>query len=134
MRMRRFALLLSLLALGGLGLVACDDNDKTATAETEVITSEFGADKSCGEYRGRGPGGYPVRIDVVDGKVPCRVAQRVVKKYYHGGYHYPWSCVGEGDRLMECWKRPGRPRIRARFYCRDWGRDQAECLSRFRAP
>jgi hypothetical protein len=72
MRMTRFALLLSLLALGGLGLVACDDSDKTATAEGEASTSEFVANKSCGEYRGRGPGGYPVRIDVIDGNVPCR--------------------------------------------------------------
>jgi hypothetical protein len=36
--MTRLALLLSLLALGALGLVACDD-DETATAETETITS-----------------------------------------------------------------------------------------------
>ena len=35
----RFALLLSLF--GALGLVACDD-DESATAETEVITSDFG--------------------------------------------------------------------------------------------
>jgi hypothetical protein len=37
------AMLLSLLALGALGLVACDD-DETTTAETEVITSDFGQD------------------------------------------------------------------------------------------
>ena len=40
----RFALLLSLLAFGALGAVACDDDDGTATAETEVITSDFGED------------------------------------------------------------------------------------------
>ena len=39
----RFALLLSLLVVGALGAVACDD-DETATAETEVITSNFGQD------------------------------------------------------------------------------------------
>ena len=41
--MMRFALLLSLLALGALGLVACDD-DATAATETEVIASNFGQD------------------------------------------------------------------------------------------
>jgi hypothetical protein len=37
----RFALLLSLLALG---LVACDDDDESAPTETEVITSDFAQD------------------------------------------------------------------------------------------
>ena len=44
----RFALLLSLLAFGALGAVACDDDDGTATAETEVITSDFGEDPPAG--------------------------------------------------------------------------------------
>jgi len=39
----RFALLLSLLVVGALGAVACND-DESATAETEVITSDFGPD------------------------------------------------------------------------------------------
>ena len=43
----RFALLLSLLAFGALAAVACDD-DESATAESEVITSDFGQDPGAG--------------------------------------------------------------------------------------
>ena len=84
----RFALLLSLLALGA---VACDDDDESATAETEVITSDFGQDPgrvvvaggadACGDYRRR-PGAMVVRIEVFRGVVRCREARRVLKTFY----------------------------------------------------
>ena len=60
--MMRFALLLSLLAFGALGLVACDDDDQTAATEIEVIRSDSEAGgcvaigpNACAAYR-RGPG------------------------------------------------------------------------------
>jgi hypothetical protein len=69
--MTRFALLLSLLAVGALGPVACDDDGETAMTETEVITSAFGAGgrvagpnapDACGDYHGKRPGGFHVRM------------------------------------------------------------------------
>jgi hypothetical protein len=112
----RFALLLSLLVVGALGAVACDD-DESATAETEVI--DFGQDPSgggrvvvaggpraCGDYR-RGPGAIRVRIEVFQGVVRCREARRVLKNLYpHGRSTPPWSCVGYGVELVQC-MRPG---------------------------
>ena len=98
----RFALLLSLLAFGALGAVACDD-DESATAETEAITSDFGQDPSgrgrvvvaggpnaCGDYR-KGPGAiWYVRIEVFRGVVRCREARRVLKNLYPTpGAHLP---------------------------------------------
>ena len=83
--MTRFALLLLLLAVGALGLVACDD-DETATPETEVITSNFaqggpgrgrmevaGGPNACREWR-RGPGDIIVEINAL--KVSFAVAKR----------------------------------------------------------
>ena len=113
--MTRFALLLSLL--GALALGACDD-DETATAETEVITSDFAQDRPgggrvavaggpnvCGASKA--PGGIRLRIEVFEGIVRCRDARRVLKSYYpHGRSTPPWSCVDYGDELVQC-ARPG---------------------------
>ena len=108
----RFALLLSLLALGA---VACDDDDESATAETEVITSDFGQDPgrvvvaggadACGDYRRR-PGAMVVRIEVFRGVVRCREARRVLKRLAHPGSTPPWSCVDYGVELVQC-TQPG---------------------------
>jgi hypothetical protein len=113
----RIALLLALLALGALGLLACDDDD-TATAETEVITSNFGKGSPgrgrlataagpdvCGDYR-KGPGGIRVELHVVEGVVRCSEMRRVLKNQYHGRNTPPWSCVDYGDELVQC-TQPG---------------------------
>ena len=111
----RFALLLSLLAFAALGAVACDD-DETATAETEVITSDVGQDpgrvvvagrpNACGDYR-RGPGAIRVSIEVFQGVVRCREARRVLKNFYtHPRSTPPWSCVGYGVEMVQC-TQPG---------------------------
>jgi hypothetical protein len=116
--MTRFALLLSLLAVGALGLVACDDNE-TATAETEVITSDFGQDlpgsgptaiaggNACREWR-RGPGDIFVEINALRGVIRCREAQRVLKNYYRdpGSNTRPWSCEDYGEVLVQCHMKP----------------------------
>jgi hypothetical protein len=114
----RFALLLSLLAFGALGAVACDDDESaTAETETEVITSDFGKDpgrvvvaggaKACGDYR-KGPGAIVVRIEVFEGVVRCREARRVLKNLWRPGRSTrPWSCVGYGvGEIVQC-TQPG---------------------------
>jgi hypothetical protein len=110
----RFALLLSLLALGALGAVACDD-DETATTETEVITSDYAQDppgrgrvvvaggpNACAPYR-RGPGDIQYEIDVFRGVVRCREARRVLKNLYPDARSTPpWSCVDYGTQMVQC--------------------------------
>jgi hypothetical protein len=126
--MTRFALLLSLLALGALGLVACDDDDQTAATETEVITSNFGQDppgrgpvvaargrNACADYR-RGPGDILYVIDVVRGFVRCREARRVLKRYGQDMDTPPWSCQDYGEVLVEC-ELPGVGAFAANLYC-----------------
>jgi hypothetical protein len=91
----KLALLLSLLALGALGLVACGggDNDQTtAASETEATGDEPVAEnKSCG-YLGRW------KLAVVGG-VPCDVARGVLREsIFHERTPGFWKCYGgEGN-------------------------------------
>src|SRR5262245_1660215 len=125
--MSRLALLLSLLALG---LVACDGDDETATAETEVITSDFAQDppgrgrvaiaggpEVCGSYR-RGTGGLRVEIDVISGVVRCREARRVLESYHRDDSTdtRPWSCEDYGQDLVQC-TMPGGTAFRGILAC-----------------
>jgi hypothetical protein len=104
-RMNRPALLLSLLALGTLGLVASgvDADDQTiAASETETTRDVLAADnkadyKSCG-YFGR----YKF---AVGGDVSCRRARRVLRAERHPrrlpgscGSDARWVCVNEAGQ------------------------------------
>jgi hypothetical protein len=129
--MMRFVLLLGALTLGALGLVACDDEDETATAETEVITSEFGTDdpsgrgptaiaggpNGCREWQ-RGPGDIIVEINALRGVIRCREAQRVLKDHYRdpGSTTRPWSCEDWGEVLVQCMK-PGGAAFNGTLFC-----------------
>ena len=113
--MKKLTLLLSLLALGALGLVACGGGDAQATAasgteataapetETTVSVSRFGG-KSCRALGAHDPNDPPVRVEVVEGYFRCRVARRVLR-----GEHRAWSCHLRPHRLV-C-----RKTIRSRF-------------------
>jgi hypothetical protein len=99
----RPALLLSLLALGALGLVACggdDDDQTTAASETETTRDELAADyRSCGSF-GRS------RFAVVEGDISCREARGVMDANMAGGgavENLPggWICSGS-DAYGEC--------------------------------
>ena len=90
--MKKPALLLSLLALGALGLVACgggDDDGVTAASKTKTTRDGPAADeKSCGRF-----GRY--EFAVVEGDVSCRVARGVMRGNI-GPSRTPgfWICYG----------------------------------------
>jgi hypothetical protein len=107
--MKKLALLLSLLALGALGLVACgggdDDDAATAATETETTHDELAADnKSCGAFgRDHDP---PWRLAVVEGDISCRVTRRVMHDWADNRLPGSWSCTGPEANVV-CTKKPG---------------------------
>jgi hypothetical protein len=136
----RLALLLSLLALGALGLVACgggDDDQTTAAFKTKTTRDEPAADsksapdelaadnKSCG-YVSRW------KLVVVVGDVPCRVARGVMRgNIFHDRTPGFWicygsetdpACINEAHRLNETVGDPSSEMILA-WCC---GEDQQE--------
>ncbi len=115
--MRKLALLLSLLALGALGLTACgggDDDEANAASRTEttVSVSRFGS-KACGSAVFPGQAGGHGRFEVVEGYFSCRVARGVLSDYFRDGYiggrDTTWSCRGP-EGIVVCTKT-----IKARF-------------------
>ena len=116
--MKKLALLLSLLALGALGLVACgggDDDETTAASATETTDDRTTDDalaadsKSCGASE-------RWRLAAVKGGVSCREARRVVRGVAYGGSGVRgvpdgWICTG-GDQTVRCGSKAGE-RIRA---------------------
>lgn len=108
-----------------LWLVGCQGDDETAaSAETATVSGISRDPKSCGVRRSAG---YPdVTIEVMEGRVTCRDARRVIE--YHYTNRYPptstpgfrllrsWSCVGP-EGTVECVKNSGcdQGRIRATF-------------------
>jgi hypothetical protein len=87
------------------------------------------ATKSCGDFF-RPPGRIPIRVEVVEGNIPCRVARRVMKDRYREVPTGLWSCggLGVGTLITECEKNEGpHGKIRARLYCRYWGPFRSRC-------
>ena len=82
------------------------------------------ARKSCGHFRIAPPGDHPlILVEVVIGRVPCRVARRVLKTQYRNGSQddamqaaLPWRCA-RAEGLIVCDKDAGAEykSIRARF-------------------
>jgi hypothetical protein len=110
--------------------------DSLTQADTLPLDAYFApASKSCGDFQI--PGAARLKLEVVQGNVPCRVAQRVLKDQYRrvrlsGTDTGPWSCGGPQLPILQCEKtRGGEGTVRARFYCRDWEVEQARCLNAF---
>ena len=97
----KVALLLSLLALGALGLVACgggDDDQTTAASASEITDNpttydfdQLAADpadnKFCGITARRG-------LTVVEGEISCREARRLMHRVANNRLPYQWRCIG----------------------------------------
>ena len=105
--------------------------DSLTQADTLPRDAYFApASKSCGDFQI--PGAARLKLEVVQGNVPCRVAQRVLKDQYRRVRLSAWSCGGPQLPILQCEKtRGGEETVRARFYCRDWEVEQARCLNAF---
>jgi hypothetical protein len=65
--------------------------------------------KSCGHFRIAPPGDHPlILVEVVDGRVPCRVARRVLKTQFRNDSQddamqaaLPWKCA-RAEGLIAC--------------------------------
>ena len=102
--MKRLAFLLSLLAIGPLGLVACgggDDDETTAASESETTNDELAADRESwcpvGQYR----------LRVVEGDISCRATRRVILDLANNRLPGSWSCNGDGTPDVVCRKERG---------------------------
>jgi hypothetical protein len=95
--------------------------DETPVAVSEQDTVEVApASKPCGDFPVPRPGQYPrIKVEVVEGNVPCRVAQRVIEDLYREVPRETgsWSCGGLTPGITECEKNRGRHQgtIRARL-------------------
>jgi hypothetical protein len=129
-RMNKPALLLSLLALGALGLVACggDDDQTAAVSKTETAGSEKEsvADEPAANTADRkwcGYFGHRYEYAVVKGDVSCRVARGVMRansipRERPGS----WSCYGP-DSEWTCDNDAGAT-IKAWVTCAAWRHDR----------
>jgi hypothetical protein len=123
-----------LLKVGVVGVGWDDDTtaDTTAHPVSEQVTLDdvAPATKSCGDFLGP-PGTIPIRVEVVEGNIPCRDARRVMNDRYHQVPTGLWSCGGGGLRVgslfTECEKNQGQGTIRARLYCPYWGPHRSLC-------
>jgi hypothetical protein len=117
-----------------VAIVGVGWDDTTADTRAQPLSEQGKLDlppatKSCGDFL-RPPGSIPIRVDVIEGNVPCRVARRVMKDRYREVPTGLWSCggLGVGPLLTVCEKDSGRQgTIRAQLYCRYWGPFQSRC-------
>ena len=93
--MKKLALLLSLLALGAVGLTACGGGDDDQTAAASEADP---ARKSCHVPR--------YRLAVNQGDISCRGARRVILDLANDRLPGSWSCTGPEANVV-CTKEPG---------------------------
>jgi hypothetical protein len=118
---KTLALVLSLLAIGVLGLVACGGDDETTAgsetkgageertpgSEEKAAKDEPASKKSCGKF-----GRWRLRVE---GDVSCSRAHRVMRGEVHqGAAPRPWTCSGPDDHI-DCTKDEPGIVIKARF-------------------
>jgi hypothetical protein len=142
------------LAVVGLGW---DDTtaDTTARPVSVQITLDDAApaSKSCGDFPLNLPGvpwPLPIKVEVLEGNIPCQVAQRVIKDRYReqplwhvddatGVTTGSWRCHGVRLSITRgitiCEKNRGRQgTIRGRLPCRTWGPLRSSCQDKFGPP
>jgi hypothetical protein len=94
----------------------------------------------------------PIKVEVVEGNIPCRVALREIKDRYREHPQWDvdlaapsavptgsWSCRGVRlsitAGITTCEKERGRPgMIRGRLPCRYWGPLRSTCGNKFGPP
>jgi hypothetical protein len=126
------------VAVDGLGW-----DETTADTASEPTTADAApAIKSCGDFQLRlpdVPGSLPIRVDVLEGNIPCRMAQRVMRDQYREIPTGSWSCrrvrlsVTQGIAICEK-NRGGQGTIRGRLPCRYWGPLRSRCQDKFGPP
>jgi hypothetical protein len=80
--------------------------ERTSLADRTAQVSDVApASKSCGDFQLRGTwGSIPIKVEVVEGNIPCRVAQRVMRDEYRGVPTALWSCGGWRTGITTCEK------------------------------
>jgi hypothetical protein len=104
------------VGIEAVGVAIFDDAGKLASQPTtaDPLSEQDTLDappatKSCGDFQ---PPlvreSFFVKVEVVEGNIPCDVAQRVMKDRYRGVPTGLWSCTGLGITAAECEKNRGR--------------------------
>jgi hypothetical protein len=131
------------------------DSAPVTRADSAPITRADAAPatKSCGDFPLHlrdVPGSLPIKVEVLEGNIPCRVGLREIKDRYreHPLWHVDaaipvttgsWSCHGVRLSITTgitiCEKNRGRRgTIRGRVPCRYWGPLRSTCQNKFGPP
>jgi hypothetical protein len=115
----------------------------TADSVSELTTVDAApATKSCGDFQLQIHDvvfSLPIKVEALEGNIPCRVAQRVMMDQYREVPTGSWSCRGERVSFTQgitvCEKNRGRQgTIRGRLPCRYWGPLRSRCQDKFGPP
>ena len=126
------------VAVDGLGW-----DETTADTVSEPTTADAApATKPCGDFQLQIHDvvfSLPIKVETLEGNIPCRVAQRVMKDQYGEVPTGSWSCRGEElgftQGIAVCEKNRGRQgTIMGRVPCRYWGPFASRCQDRFAPP
>jgi hypothetical protein len=137
------------VGIEAVGVAISGDAGKSASQPTTansvrepILADAPPATKSCGDIQLQLPevtGSIPIKVEVVEGSIPCRAAQHVINDRYRDVPTGSWSCgglsLGIAEGITTCEKNRGRHgTIRGRLYCGYWGPLQSRCLDKFGPP